>query len=71
MPVKFIIGSNTKNPTELDFPRGMVFPEIGHILLLKIKSKNKSYRVDSITHEIDYDASIKMSITSIRLSELK
>ena len=28
MPIKFVIGSNTKDPVELDFPRGMTFPEI-------------------------------------------
>jgi len=71
MPIKFVIGSNTKDPVELDFPRGMTFPEIGHVLSFKINGKTKNYGVDSITHEIDFDASIKMAITSIRLLELK
>ncbi|RLD63428.1 MAG: hypothetical protein DRI84_09645 [Bacteroidetes bacterium] len=71
MPIKFVIGSNTKDPVELDFPRGMIFPEIGHVLSFKINGKIKNYGVDSITHEIDFDTSIKMSITSIRLLELK
>jgi hypothetical protein len=71
MPVKFVIGSNTKDPVELDFPRGMTFPEIGHVLSFTMKGKTKNYGVDSIVHEIDFDASIKMAITSIRLLELK
>ena len=37
MPVKFVIGSNTKDPVELDFPRGMTFPEIGHVLSFTMK----------------------------------
>jgi|TARA_R110002020_G_C15771653_1_gene728226 hypothetical protein len=71
MPIKFVIGHNIKDPEEIDVPRGMNYVNTNDVILLKKNGKNKTYVVDSITHKIDYDVSIKVATTHIRLKELK
>ena len=49
----------------------MNYVNTNDVILLKKNGKNKTYVVDSITHKIDYDVSIKVATTHIRLKELK
>ncbi len=65
------MGSKFKIGDELiDIPRGINIPKEGEILLMKRKGTEITYIVDSVSHVVDFGASIALSKTIINLDKL-